>query len=148
MKHFESFQISDELKKDILVNLVEPTYKSDIKINLNLKKKFKFFGLTFETLSKLFVGFSSIASFAAGIYKYEIISFVAGTTSVISLVLLQYSSFSYHESKKISNELNSMLKKLNIESINTDNISETFTPDGPVTPKEVKLPRISTIRTN
>ena len=60
MNKYDSLEISNELKKDILVNLIEPSYKSDIASSLNLKKKFKFFGLTFETLSKLFLGISIV----------------------------------------------------------------------------------------
>ena len=119
----KNFEISETLKNDILVNLVEPQYKKDIIRNLHLRKKFKNYGLLFETLSKFFVGVSSVTSFSSGIYKYQIFSFLAGTASVVSLVLLQYSSFSYRESKKISLELNETLKKLNITTLNIENIS-------------------------
>ena len=47
------------------------------------------------------------------IYKIQILTFLAGTTSVISLVLLQYASFSYRESKKMASETASLLKKVN-----------------------------------
>ena len=119
----KNFEVSESLKNDILVNLVEPQYKKDIIRNLELRKKFKNYGLLFETLSKFFVGVSSVTSFSSGIYKYQILSFIAGTASVISLVLLQYSSFSYRESKKLSLELNETLKKLNISTLNIENIS-------------------------
>ena len=115
MSHYSTFVISDILKQDILSTLIEPCYKNDIKENLKLKKNFKQSGLVFETLSKFFVGISSIASFASGIYQYQIISFLAGSASVISLVLLQYSSYSYRESKKLALEINNILKSLNIE---------------------------------
>ena len=109
--------VSNDVKKEILTHLIEPSYKTDIKNNLRLKKFFKNAGLTFETLSKLFVGIASIVSFASGIYKYESLSFLAGSTSVVSLVLLQYSSYSYRESKKITIEINDMLQKLHLETI-------------------------------
>ena len=132
----KSFDISENLKNDILLTLIEPNYKNDIIENLKLRKKFKQYGLFFETLSKFFVGVSSVMSFSSGIYKYQIMSFLAGTTSVLSLVLLQYSSFSYRESKKLSNELNSILKKLNITTINIDNGSIADSLDNiPQTPK-------------
>lgn len=143
MQNYDSLEISEELKKDILVNLIEPSYKSDISSSLKLKKKFKFFGLTFETMSKLFLGISSITSFASGIYKYQLLAFFAGTSSVISLVLLQYSSFSYRESKKLTNEINNTLKKLNIQLI-PQNIPDDNSLDTPISPKI--LPRISTIK--
>ena len=109
--------LSDDLKQDILTNLVEPSFKDDISTNLKLKKKFKKLGLFFETVSKLFVGISSILSFSSGIYKYEILAFLSGTSSVLSLVTLQYSSYSYRESKKLSAEINTVLEKLHIEPI-------------------------------
>jgi hypothetical protein len=133
----KNFEVSDQLKNDILVNLVEPQYKNDIIRNLKLRKKFKSYGLFFETFSKFFLGVSSVVSFASGIYKYQVLSFLAGTSSVISLVLLQYSSFSYRESKKLSMELNEILKKLNISTFNIENISNADSLENmePNTPK-------------
>jgi hypothetical protein len=142
MNKYDALQISEELKRDILINLIEPSYKADITASLKLKKKFKFFGLTFESMSKLFLGISSITSFASGIYKYQLLSFFAGTTSVISLVFLQYSSFSYRESKKITNEINNTLKKLNIsQGIPDDN---SVTESDSITPTH--LSRISVLK--
>jgi exosortase/archaeosortase len=109
--------LSEDLRQEILTNLIEPSFKEDIANNLKLKKKFKKLGLFFETVSKLFVGVSSILSFSSGMYKYQVLAFLSGTSSVISLVTLQYSSYSYRESKKISSEINSVLGKLNIETI-------------------------------
>jgi hypothetical protein len=125
----KNFDISDNLKNDILVNLVEPQYKNEIIRNLALRKKFKNLALVFETLSKLFVGVTSVMSFASGIYKYEVMSFLAGTSSVVSLVMLQYASFSHREYKKITIELNDMLKKLDIATLNMENGSTTDSLD-------------------
>jgi len=105
-----------------------------------LRKKFKNYGLVFESLSKLFLGMSSVVSFSSGIYKYQVLSFLAGTSSVVSLVLLQYSSFSYRESKKLSMELNEILKKLNITTINVENISNADSLEN----MEPNTPKIST----
>ena len=141
MQNYDSLEISDELKRDILINLIEPNYKSDISSSLKLKKKFKLVGLTLESLSKLFLGISSVTSFASGIYKYQLLSFFAGTSSVISLVLLQYSSFSYRESKKITNEINNTLKKLNISQGIPDDDNSISEPMSPT-----NGPRISVIK--
>ena len=118
----DNYFISENTKKEIIINLIEPNYKEEIKSNIRLKKTFKNYGLVFETMSKFFVGISSIISFATGIYKYQVLAFLAGTTSVISLVLLQYSSYAYRESKKIGNETNFLLKKLLLPE-NNDNLS-------------------------
>lgn len=136
-----NFDISDDLKNDIMLNLVEPQYKQDIIRNIKLKKKFKNYALFFETSSKFFVGVTSIMSFASGIYKLELLSFLAGSSSITSLVLLQYASFSYRESKKLSLELNSILKKLNITALNIDQGSLADSLDNmeqlPSTPKTI-----------
>jgi len=136
----KNLEVSDNLRSEILVNLIEPQYKNDIIRNLRLRKKFKNYGLVFESLSKLFLGMSSVVSFSSGIYKYQVLSFLAGTSSVVSLVLLQYSSFSYRESKKLSMELNEILKKLNITTINVENISNADSLEN----MEPNTPKIST----
>lgn len=125
----KNFDISDDLKNDILVTLVEPQYKSDITRNLKLRKRFKSYALCFETLSKFFVGVTSVMSFASGIYQYQVMSFLAGTSSVISLVMLQYASFSHREYKKITIELNDMLRKLDITTLTMENGSTTDSLD-------------------
>ena len=125
----KNYEISDTLKNDILVTMIEPNFKSDITRNLKLRKKFKACGICFETTSKFLVGVGSVLSFASGIYKYDILSFIAGTTSVVSLVMLQYSSFCYKESKKMTLELNEILKKLHMPTINIDNTSSVGSLD-------------------
>jgi len=134
----KNFDISDNLKNDILVTLVEPNYKNDIVRALKIRKQFKNYALFFESLSKLFVGVTSVMSFASGIYKYEIMSFLAGTSSVVSLVMLQYASFSHREYKKITIELNDMLRKLDITTLTMENGSTTDSLDNleqPATPQ-------------
>jgi len=107
--------ISNEIKRDIIINYIEPSYKSDIIRAIKLKKTFKKLGLMFEIFSKLFVGITSILSFSSGIYKTQYLSFLSGTSSVVSLVLLQYVSYAYRENKKLTNEITDLLKKLNID---------------------------------
>ena len=120
MAHYTTLQISDTLKQDILTNIIEPEYKEDIATNLLLKKKYSSMGLTFETLSKIFIGVSSITSFSSGIYRYQVLAFLAGASSVMSLMFLQFSSYSFRESKLITDEINLILSKLNLPSITVD----------------------------
>jgi hypothetical protein len=117
MKQFTVFKISDAVKNDIIVNIIEPSYKDEIKTNLVLKKKYAKAGLVLELLSKVFIGVSSITSFSAGIYQYQVLAFLAGAGSVVSLVFLQFSSYAFKESKVISDKLNKTLMKLNIETL-------------------------------
>ena len=117
MNKFPIFKISDTVKNDIIVNIIEPSYKEEIRTNLLLKKKYARSGLVLELLSKVFIGVSSITSFSAGIYQYQLLAFLAGAGSVVSLVFLQFSSYAFKEGKVISDELNKILEKLHIEAM-------------------------------
>uniref|UniRef100_A0A6C0HDR5 Uncharacterized protein n=1 Tax=viral metagenome TaxID=1070528 RepID=A0A6C0HDR5_9ZZZZ len=112
-----SNKISTKVKEEILVELVEPCYKTDIKELINERKFWRKTGNYFESASKVFIGASSIVSFASGIYDYQLLSFFSGTTGVLSLVCMQFSSYSYNESKERTSKLNKLLDKLKIDTV-------------------------------
>jgi hypothetical protein len=112
-----SNKISTKVKDEILIELVEPCYKTDIKELINERKFWRKTGNYFESASKVFIGASSIVSFASGIYSYQLLSFFSGTTGVLSLVCMQFSSYSYNESKERTTKLNKLLDKLKIETV-------------------------------
>ena len=74
-------------------------------------------GQRFETLSKCLVAAGGVISFSAGVYNIPTLSFVAGAVSTLSLACLQFSSFSYKESKAQTRDLNAMLRKLKIDTL-------------------------------
>lgn len=121
----KKYGISEEIVNRILTKYIEPAYEGDVQQSLGLRNTFKRLGIGFEAASKIFVGVSSVLSFASGIYKNQVLSFVGGTTSVISLVFLQFASYSYKESKQSTEELNIILEKLNIEGVSDlNNVSK------------------------
>lgn len=109
--------ISSETKHSIMTTLIEPTYYKDIKNLIGERDFWRKTGNSFETSSKIFVGATSIVSFAAGIYKYELLSFFSGAISVCSIVFMQFSSYAYNESKERTSKLNKLLEKLKIDTI-------------------------------
>lgn len=109
--------ISEQVRIKIVKEYVEPMYLEDVVELIDGKKCWRRTGQIFETISKAFVAIGSIVSFAAGIYDYPTLSYISGSISVISLATLQFSSFSYNENKKQSNELNVLLKKLNLDTV-------------------------------
>jgi hypothetical protein len=109
--------ISSETKHSIMTTLIEPTYYKDIKNLIGERDFWRKTGNSFETSSKIFVGATSIVSFAAGIYKYELLSFFSGAISVCSIVFMQFSSYAYNESKERTSKLNKLLDKLKIDTI-------------------------------
>jgi hypothetical protein len=113
----DNFKISDEVKIKIVHDLIEPFYLEDIKSLIRNKKCWKLSGQIFETVSKILVAVGGIVSFSSGYFNDPILSFFAGSISTLSLATLQFSSFAYMENKKQSQDLNVLLKKLNIDII-------------------------------
>jgi hypothetical protein len=103
--------VSESVKQKIMDELVEPCFYKDIKALMTERTIWRKSGNVFETLSKLFVGAASILSFATGL------NFWSGTSSVLSLVCMQFSSFSHSESKERSNKMNKLLDKLKVENV-------------------------------
>lgn len=113
----ENLKISDDTRVYIIDELIEPYYKNVIKNTLSARQCWRKTGIAFETISKIMVAFGSIISFSAGVYEDQTLSFVSGSISCLSLAFLQFSSFSYKENKKQSEELNVLLKTLGLETI-------------------------------
>ena len=113
----DTIEIGYDTKEYIITELVEPYYKQAIKSTINGKRIWRLFGISLETVSKILVAVGGIFSFSAGYYHDDTLSFVSGSISCMSLAMLQLSSFSYKENKKQSQELNTLLKKLNLETV-------------------------------
>lgn len=110
-------EITSATKKFIIHNLIEPYYKNAIKVAISGKKIWRLCGISLETISKILVAIGGITSFSAGYYNNNILSFISGSISCMSLTLFQLSSFSYKENEKHSQELNNLLKKINLDTI-------------------------------
>jgi hypothetical protein len=113
----DNLKISDDTRVYIIDELIEPYYKKVVKNTLSARQCWRKTGIAFETISKIMVAFGSIISFSAGVYEDQTLSFVSGSISCLSLAFLQFSSFSYKENKKQSEELNVLLKQLGLETI-------------------------------
>lgn len=112
-----NFKIRDSIKIKIVHDLIEPFYLEDIKSMIRGKKYWKSSGQIFETVSKVLVAIGGIMSFSSGYFNDPILSFLAGSISTLSLATLQFSSFAYIENKKQGQDLNVLLKKLNLDVI-------------------------------
>lgn len=109
--------VSNDVKLDIMNDLVEPCYYIDVKNLISECKFWRQIGDIFTTTSKICVGGTSILSFASGIYKYDTLIFIAGTVSVLSLSCMQFSSYAYSESKERTSKLNKILKQLGMDTV-------------------------------
>ena len=113
----DKIEISPETKIYIIDKLVEPYYKDMVKATIDGKQCWRTLGIGLETSSKVMIALGGIFSFSAGYYPDDTLSFVAGSISCMSLALLQIASFSYKENKKQGDELNILLKKLNLDTV-------------------------------
>jgi hypothetical protein len=113
----KELSVSIDIKNEILKKYIEPSYIYDIKYMIKGKRRWKLCGQIFETLSKIFVAIGCILSFSSGYYQGKVLSFISGSVSTISLAMLQFSSFSFKENKKQSQELNILLNKIGLDTI-------------------------------
>jgi hypothetical protein len=104
-------------KEHITINLIQPNYVNEIQSSIKGRTRWRSVGMFFETASKLLLGIGSVLSFASGVYNNQNMSFISGSITTLSLVCLQYSSFSYKESKESTTELNILLQKLHLDTI-------------------------------
>ena len=109
--------ISNEVKVKIIDEIIEPFYIHEVNAKIKAKKCWKRTGQIFETISKVLVAIGGIISFSSGYFDDYLLSFFAGAISTLSLATLQFSSFAYTENKKQSQELNVLLKKLNLDTV-------------------------------
>jgi hypothetical protein len=122
-------KISDDTKIYIVKNIIEPSYRNDINEMINGKKCWRIAGIGFETVSKILVACGGVLSFSSAYFNNTTLSFVSGSVSIISLALLQLSSFSYTQHKKQGDNLNVLLKSLDLNTVpvlqrNADDISQ------------------------
>jgi hypothetical protein len=122
-------KISDDTKIYIVKNIIEPSYRNDVNEMINGKKCWRIAGIGFETVSKILVACGGVLSFSSGYFNNTSLSFIAGSVSMISLALLQLSSFSYTQHKKQGDNLNVLLKSLDLNTVpvlqrNADDISQ------------------------
>lgn len=118
----------EKLMEKIKEELIEPTYYQDIKDNLNGRETWKKIGDVTEAISKIFAGLATVAAFAAGFFNITILSFISGCLGTLALVIQQFSTYSYNESKERTNRVNKILTDLglkNILDLSTYNLLET-----------------------
>lgn len=105
-----------EIEK-ILIQLIEPAYYLDIETVIKNRRNWHKCGHIFETISKIMIACSGILSFSTGYYNIQILAFLAGSFSTLSLASVQFSSYCFRESKDSTEELNKLLTKINLETI-------------------------------
>ena len=104
-------------KDSITIDIIQPNYIHEITSFISARSEWRKVGLLFETISKILLGIGSILSFASGIYTNQNMSFISGSVSTLSLVCFQFATFAFRESKKSTEKLNIILKKLKLDSI-------------------------------
>jgi hypothetical protein len=109
-------KVSDETRNEIFKQ-VEQNYKDDVNEMIYGKKCWRQTGITFETISKITVAIGGVLSFSSGYFNSNVLSFISGSISVVSLALLQFGSFGFKQSKKRANDLNILLKKLDLDTV-------------------------------
>jgi hypothetical protein len=113
-------------KEQIIKEYIEPNYIYDVKDTIHARRRWRRYGHIFETGSKVCLAASGIFSFSSGYFQNPFHSFLAGTCSTLSLASLQFSSYCFRQSKKNTEELNTILTTIGIQPIPDLNKEETI----------------------
>jgi len=101
-----------------LSEIIVPNYYIDLKYSIeNRRKMFKNY-YYFDLFHRISAGASTIMAFSAGVYKeLTYLSFISGALGTISLVSLQFSKYCKNDSKKNTEQTNTLLDKLGLTTI-------------------------------
>lgn len=105
--------LAEKIKKE----LVETNYYNDVKYNIDGKSKWKIIADVTEALANVLIAVSTVLAFAAGVFDYTLLSFLAGCAGTLAFSLLRFSSYSMMESKERTYQVNLLLKNLRIDPI-------------------------------
>ena len=123
---------SSEFVQRIKTELVEKSYFNDIKYNIRSRSRWKIMGDVCEVLAYLCMGLAGIFAFAAGFFGQRILSFVAGCLSIAAPLFLKFSSRAMAESTERTNQVNCLLKALDIDTI-PDIVIDSANNNHPIT---------------
>lgn len=109
--------ISDEeLQRDIINNIIKPTYKKEIERLVADRKRWNKASNVLTTISYAFIGGTTLTSSLSAIFpQYPVISITGTVLGLCSLVFAKYSHFCDIQSTRSLKDLNSDLKKLGIQ---------------------------------
>lgn len=110
----------------IVKELVEPAYYDDVKYNINSRNRWKKISDITSAFSQILFGISIIMSFAVGFFDINMLSFISGSIGVSAMVVMKISSYAMNESRERTNQINIILKKLNISEIPDITIDPTI----------------------
>jgi len=123
--------ISVCVRERIISKLIEPNYYDDVRCTLSARRWWRIIGHVFETTSKVAIAGSGILSFSSGFYGDKRLALFAGVTSTLSLALAQLGLYCFKQSKNNTDELNTILQKIKIETVPNLNGGSCGSPTAP-----------------
>ncbi|AYV84773.1 MAG: hypothetical protein Hyperionvirus38_11 [Hyperionvirus sp.] len=120
----------NELRRNITSKLVLPSYFNDVRDLLKWRYIWRRIGNSTLAFSKIFIAINAVLSFSSLAFGLDLLTFLAGCVSVLSLVLLHFSTFSFSRSKESTQEANQILTTLGIKQV-PDIVTENINDDQP-----------------
>ncbi len=108
--------VADKIKKELII----PTFYKDVKLGLCSRTTWKIIGFGTDIISKILVGASTILSFADGYYKIPSLTFAAGASTTVSLVLSGFSIYAVRQANYRTEEINMTLEKIGVDKLHSN----------------------------
>lgn len=120
-----SINTNDSFINKIKTELIQKTFYDDLKYNIRSKSRWKFISDICEAISNILAGIAAILAFAAGVFDYSLLSFIAGCCGTSSMVFLHFSTYAMRESRERTHQVNKILSKLGLDTIPDISINST-----------------------
>jgi hypothetical protein len=103
--------------REKIINIVDQTYLDDVESTTSQRSCCKTTSDVIEVISKILIVIASLCAFAAGFWKLEYLSFIAGALNALVLGLMNFASYTMNESKERTIQSNMILSKLKIDEL-------------------------------
>ena len=113
----ESFNdvVPDDFKKRIIQSLILPTYEKNIEYMIHTRTCWSTTSTICLTASTLFIGISTLLSFASTSFPEADFNFYAGTAGVLAIIIKEFASYANNQDHIKTVKTNEMLKNIGVK---------------------------------
>jgi hypothetical protein len=108
-------EITHEFKSNIINELILPNYRDSIEYTIKTKDCWGQTSSICFTLSTVFVGISSLLSFANGQFNSSFLNYLAGSVGLLAIILDKFGSYSETQDSLKTKKVNDILKHIGID---------------------------------
>lgn len=107
--------VPEEFKKKIMQSLILPTYEKNIEYMIHTRTCWSTTSTVCLTASTLFIGISTLLSFASTSFPQAGFNFYAGTAGVLAIIVKEFATYANNQDHIKTVKTNEMLKNIGVK---------------------------------